>query len=312
MNRYKYEEEFLNHLKNERNYSPMTVDSYHRDIDKFFIFLLREDCTLDEVDLIVIRNFLTEEINKGISKRSCKRRLSSLHHFYGYLVQKKYVKLNPFNYITSPKMEKKLPNVLYHEDVQALLKANSERKDEFALRDQAILEVLYYCGVRASELINIELMDINIRNRSLRVFGKGRKERIVPFTTECGESITKYLKDCRPALKTKYDLNPDFDENNQKKEMNYLFLNKDGRQLTLRGLEFILDKIEEKTGEYVDLHPHLLRHSFATQLLSGGADLRVIQELLGHASINTTQIYTHVSEEKVKKEYLAAHPRAKK
>ena len=308
----KYEAEFLDHLQYERNYSLMTIDSYRRDIDKFCAFLVSEDCLMDDVDLIIIRNFLTEEINNGISKRSCKRRLSSLHHFYGYLVQKKYVKLNPFNYITSPKTEKKLPNVLYHEDVQALLKANSERKDEFALRDQAILEVLYYCGVRASELISIELMDINIRNRSLRVFGKGRKERIVPFTTECGESISKYLKDCRPTLKTKYDLNPDFDENNKKIEMNYLFLNKDGRQLTLRGLEFILDKIEEKTGEYVDLHPHLLRHSFATQLLSGGADLRVIQELLGHASINTTQIYTHVSEEKVKKEYLAAHPRAKK
>ncbi len=308
----KYEAEFLDHLQYERNYSPMTIDSYRRDIDKFCAFLVSEDCLMDDVDLIIIRNFLTEEINNGISKRSCKRRLSSLHHFYGYLVQKKYVKLNPFNYITSPKTEKKLPNVLYHEDVQALLKANSERKDEFALRDQAILEVLYYCGVRASELISIELMDINIRNRSLRVFGKGRKERIVPFTTECAESISKYLKDCRPALKTKYDLSPDFDENNKKIEMNYLFLNKDGRQLTLRGLEFILDKIEEKTGEYVDLHPHLLRHSFATQLLSGGADLRVIQELLGHASINTTQIYTHVSEEKVKKEYLAAHPRAKK
>ena len=312
MNRYKYEEEFLDHLKNERNYSPMTVDSYHRDIDKFFIFLLHEDCSLGDVDLIIIRNFLTEEINKGISKRSCKRRLSSLHHFYSYLVQKNYVKLNPFNYITSPKTEKKLPHVLYDEDVQALLEENKKRTDELASRDQAILEVLYYCGVRASELINIKLIDINIRNRSLRVFGKGSKERLVPFTTGCGDSISKYLKECRPVLKTKYDLNPDFDKNGKKKECEYLFLNKDGRKLTLRGLEFILDKIEEKTGEYVDLHPHLLRHSFATQLLSNGADLRVIQELLGHASINTTQIYTHVSEEKVKKEYIAAHPRAKK
>lgn len=118
----KYEAEFLDHLQYERNYSPMTIDSYRRDIDKFCAFLVSEDCLMDDVDLIIIRNFLTEEINNGISKRSCKRRLSSLHHFYGYLVQKKYVKLNPFNYITSPKTEKKLPNVLYHEDVQALLK----------------------------------------------------------------------------------------------------------------------------------------------------------------------------------------------
>ena len=308
----KYEAEFLNHLSNERNYSPMTIDSYRRDIDKFCAFLYREDCLIDDVDLIIIRNFLTEEINNGISKRSCKRRLSSLHHFYGYLVQKNYVKLNPFNYVSSPKTEKKLPHVLYAEDVEAILKANSERKDELGVRDQAILEILYYSGVRASELINIEISDVNIRNRSLRVFGKGRKERIVPFTPRCAETINKYLKDCRPLLKQKYDEHPDFDENNKKVIYNNLLLNNNGRKLTLRGLEFILDKVEEKTGEYFDLHPHLLRHSFATQLLSNGADLRVIQELLGHSSINTTQIYTHVSEEKVKREYLSAHPRAKK
>ena len=310
MNRY--EAEFLDHIKNERNYSPMTVDSYRRDIEKFFSFLNKEDCLVDDVDLIIIRNFLTEEINNGISKRSCKRRLSSLHHFYGFLSQKNYVKLNPFDYITSPKTEKKLPHVLYQEDVEALLKANKQRTDELASRDQAILEVLYYCGVRASELINIKLSDINLRSRSVRVIGKGRKERIVPFTTDCADSISKYLKDSRPILKNKYDLHPDFDESGIKKEYYQLFLNNNGRKMTLRGLEFILDKIEEKTGEYVDLHPHLLRHSFATQLLSRGADLRVIQELLGHSSINTTQIYTHVSEEKVKKEYLSAHPRAKK
>ena len=308
----KYEADFLDHLKNERNYSPMTIDSYRRDIDKFFIFLTKEDCLMDDVDLAIIRNFLTEEINNGISKRSCKRRLSSLHHFYGYLVQKSYVKLNPFNYIASPKTEKKLPHVLYNEEVEALLKMNRERKDELMIRDQAILEVLYYCGVRASELINVSLFDINIRARSLRVFGKGRKERIVPFTLDCANTISQYLKDCRPVLKSRYDEHPDFGEDGKKKEYNNLFLNNTGRPLTLRGLEFILDKIEEKTGEYVDLHPHLLRHSFATQLLSNGADLRVIQELLGHASINTTQIYTHVSEEKVKKEYINAHPRAKK
>jgi len=308
----KYEADFLNHLQNERNYSPMTIDSYRRDIDKFFVFLAKEDCFMDDVDLIVIRNFLTEEINNGISKRSCKRRLSSLHHFYGYLVQNSYVKINPFNYISSPKTEKKLPHVLYREEVEALLKANRQRKDDLMIRDQAILEILYYCGVRASELINVKLIDINVRNRSLRVFGKGRKERIVPFTSDCANTISQYLKESRPVLKLKYDEHPDFDKNGKKKEYNNLILNNNGKALTLRGLEYILDKIEEKTGEYVDLHPHLLRHSFATQLLSNGADLRVIQELLGHSSINTTQIYTHVSEEKVKKEYLSAHPRAKK
>ena len=308
----KYEAEFLNHLSFDRNYSPMTIDSYRRDIDKFCAFLSKEDCLIDDVDLVIIRNFLTEEISNNVSKRSCMRRLSSLRQFYSYLVKEKYVKINPFAFVSSPRTEKKLPHVMYREEVEALLKANAERKDELAPRDQAILEILYYCGVRASELINAKISDVNVRNRSLRVFGKGRKERIVPFTSECANTISKYLKECRPLLKQKYDEHPDFDEKGLKKEYYNLILNNNGKKLTLRGLEFILDKIEEKTGEYVNLHPHLLRHSFATQLLSNGADLRVIQELLGHSSINTTQIYTHVSEEKVKREYLSAHPRAKK
>ena len=307
-----YEQEFLNHLAFDRNYSELTVDSYRRDIDKFFLFLAKENCAMDDVDLIVIRNFLTEEINHGISKRSCKRRLSSLHHFYSFLVRKGYVKLNPFNYIASPKTEKKLPHVMYQEDVMALLKANSQRQDELVVRDQSILEILYYCGIRASELINLKITDVDTRNRSLRVLGKGRKERIVPFTIECAYTINKYLQETRPMLENRYNEKPDFDKNDNKIVYRELILNNTGRKLTRRGLEYILDKIEEKTGEYVNLHPHLLRHSFATQLLSNGADLRVIQELLGHSSINTTQIYTHVSEEKVKKEYLHAHPRAKK
>lgn len=297
----KVESDFLSHLANERNYSPLTIDSYRRDLDKFFKFLLKEDVKMDDVDLIIIRNFLTEELNSGVSKRSCKRRLSSLHHFYNYLLVNSYVRINPFDFITSPKTEKRIPHVMYSDEIEALLKANQERKDDLALRDQAILEVLYFCGVRASELVNIELSDINIRNRVIRIFGKGRKERMVPFTFQCANTLNKYLKESRPLLQSKNPL-----------LVPYLFLNNRGQKLTTRGLEYILDKIEEKTGEYVNLHPHLLRHSFATELLSNGADLRVIQELLGHTSINTTQIYTHVSEEKVKKEYLSAHPRAKK
>lgn len=293
--------EFLTHLKNERNYSEKTIDSYRRDIEKFLDFLLQEDVLMDEVDIIVIRNFLTDELNAGVSKRSCKRRLSSLKHFYKFLVDRGYVKENPFIFISSPKTDKKYPRALYKEQVREILDENAKRTDELMLRDQAILSTLYYAGIRASELVSLLVQSISLPQRYLRVVGKGNKERIVPFTDECKKDIEKYLKKLRPALLSKSSV-----------ETAYLFLNNRGKPLTTRGLEYILDSIEEKTGTFVGLHPHILRHSFATHLLENGADIRIIQELLGHESINATQVYTHVTEEAMKKEYLSSHPRAKK
>ena len=293
--------DFLFHLEKERNYSPQTVDSYKRDIEKFYRFLLTEEVKADDVDFIVIRNFLTKELMNNVSKRSCKRRLSSLKHFYQYLLKTGQIDSNPFNYIEAPKIEKKYPHILYSNQVEELLKENRKRTDELMPRDQAILELLYYSGVRASELVNIKLSDINTRNRFARILGKGNKERLVPFTEECAATIDKYIKECRPLLA----------KHNEQISI-YLFLNNHGDKLTTRGLEFILKNVEEKTGLMLGLHPHLLRHTFATHLLENGADLRVIQELLGHESINATQVYTHVTEEGMKKEYIAAHPRAKK
>ena len=293
--------DFLFHLEKERNYSPQTVDSYKRDIEKFYRFLLTEEVKADDVDFIVIRNFLTKELMNNVSKRSCKRRLSSLKHFYQYLLKTGQIDSNPFNYIEAPKIEKKYPHILYSNQVEELLKENRKRTDELMPRDQAILELLYFSGVRASELVNIKLSDINTRNRFARILGKGNKERLVPFTEECAATIDKYIKECRPLLA----------KHNEQISI-YLFLNNHGDKLTTRGLEFILKNVEEKTGLMLGLHPHLLRHTFATHLLENGADLRVIQELLGHESINATQVYTHVTEEGMKKEYLAAHPRAKK
>ena len=293
--------DFLINLQSDRNYSSKTVESYQRDIEKFYRFLLEEDIKADDVDLIVIRNFLSKEFMSGVSRRSCKRRLCALKHFYQYLVKTGQIETNPFNYVKSPKMEKKYPHILYSNQVEELLKENKNRTDVLASRDQAILELLYYSGVRASELVNIKLSDINTRNRVCRILGKGNKERIVPFTDSCALTIDKYIKECRPKLA----------KHNEQISI-YLFLNNRGEQLTTRGLEYILKNIEEKIGLNLGLHPHLLRHTFATHLLENGADLRVIQELLGHESINTTQVYTHVTEEGMKKEYLSAHPRAKK
>ncbi|MBO5577759.1 MAG: tyrosine recombinase XerC [Bacilli bacterium] len=293
--------DFLNYLRYERNYSSQTVISYSRDIDKFFRFLSEEGLDMEEVDQIVIRNFLTDELNSGVSKRSCKRRLCALRHFYKYMVRREMVKDNPFVFVSSPKTEKTLPKFLYKDQVREILDENKKRDDLLAYRDQAILSTLYYSGIRASELVSLELQSVSLPRRTLRVLGKGNKERIVPISEECKKDIETYMKTTRMELASR-----------NKEGTKVLFLNDHGNKLTTRGLEYILDQIEQKTGSFVGLHPHILRHSFATHLLENGADLRIIQELLGHESLNTTQVYTHVTEESMKETYLAAHPRARK
>ena len=293
--------EFLSYLQYSRNYSLKTIDSYRRDINKFLNFLDEEDVDMFDVDAIVIRNFLTKELNAKVSKRSCKRRLSSLKHLYKYLFSRGYIKDNPFIFVNSPKTDKKLPHVLYKEQIDELFKQNRKRNDELAERDQAILSVLYFSGIRASELCNIKLQDLNLRQRVIRILGKGNKERLVPINEECREDVERYIKNSRLTFLGRTKMQPA-----------NLFLTKNGDPLTVRRLEKILDSIEVKTGTFINLHPHVLRHSFATHLLENGADLRIIQELLGHESINTTQVYTHVSEEAMVDAYSKAFPRAHK
>ncbi len=293
--------DFLSYLKLERNYSQKTIDSYKYDLEKYFKYIATEGILFDQVDLPIIRNFLSKELEENVSKRSCQRRLSSLRTFYNFLVKNKLTNENPFIFIKSPKRDKTYPKALYKDQIEEMFKKNNERNDDLALRDQAILQVLYYCGIRASELVNLDITDVNIRNRSLRVFGKGSKERIVPFSVECQKTLQKYIQEDRNKyLNRSRELSP------------ALFMNKNGKRLTTRGLEYILDEIEKKTGNFVGLHPHILRHSFATHLLENGADLLVIQELLGHTSVNATQVYTHVTEEAMKDAYFNAFPRAHK
>jgi integrase/recombinase XerC len=210
--------------------------------------------------------------------------------------------------VDSPKVDKTYPRTLYRDQIQEILTNNAKRTDSLAERDQAILSLLYYCGLRAAELVKLNVQDINFRNRVVRVMGKGRKERLVPFTDECKDAVQKYIDNSRKVLLSK-----------KKIPTAKLFISDHGQVeldkepvMTTRGLEYILDQIEEKTGTFVGLHPHILRHSFATHLLENGADLRVIQELLGHASINATQVYTHVSAEAMKQTYIDAFPRARK
>lgn len=304
--------DFLLELKKEKHYSEQTIKSYSYDLEKFFKFLFNEGILMDDVDRVIIRNFLTDELNSGVSKRSCKRRLCALKKFYDYLVKQKIITTNPFLFVDAPKTDKKYPHALYREQIKQILEKNAERTDELALRDQAILMVLYYCGLRAAELVNLKIQNVDHRSRVLRVLGKGNKERLVPFTVETGKILKEYIDTLRIKLINK---NQEMRKNASKevKELSSaVFLNANGEALTTRGLEYILDQIEEKTSVYVGLHPHLLRHTFATHLLENGADLRVIQELMGHDSINATQVYTHVTTEAMQEAYIDSFPRARK
>lgn len=296
-------DEFTNYLRFNLNYSPKTIESYERDIESFYLFIFSEGIDIDDIDGPIIRNYLSNQIQNGISKRTLCRRLSCLRHYYNFLLEKEYVHNNPFIFVHAPKKEVRYPRALYIEQVETLLARNKERGDHLMLRDQVILELLYASGVRASEFVNIKFQDIDFRNRSIRILGKGNKERIVPFSKSASLTMKDYRDNCRPLLLAK---------NKKIYNVDYFILNDQGKKLTSRGLEYILKNIEKLTGCNYDLHPHLFRHSFATHLLEGGADLRVIQELLGHESLNTTQVYTHVTEEALKAQFVASHPRAKK
>ncbi len=294
---------FIEYVQYNLNFSAHSVKAYERDIVSFCEYIFKLGLDIPEVDQPAIRNYLSEELSRGISKKSVCRSMSSLRHFYDFLVNRKFTNKNPFTFMSSPKKEIKYPTALYIEQIDNLFKLNSERKDEMVLRDQCILELLYATGVRVSELVSIKLNNIDIRNRTIRILGKGRKERLVPFNLTAQKALKSYILQSRDTL---------FQKNMNQKDEGYLFFNTHGKPLTSRGVEYILKEIENKTGCHYGLHPHLLRHTFATHLLEGGADLRVIQELLGHESLNTTQIYTHVTDEAMINQFKASHPRAKK
>ena len=294
-------QDYLDHLRFDHGYSIKTVDSYHRDIEQFYKNIFEQGVDITDVDVGIIRNYLSHLMMQGISKRSCQRKIASLRHYYSFLLKKGVVNDNPFLYLDPLKQDKRLPSVLYLEQIEGIFKRNKERTDPLMWRDQAILELLYATGVRAEEFVNIRLRDVDLKTRTIRIFGKGRKERMVVFSQSSKDTLEHYLNEVRPGIAGKNV----YEYNNE-----YLFLNASGKQLTVRGLQYILNDIERKIGTNYGLHPHIFRHSFATHLLEGGADLRVIQELLGHESLNTTQIYTHVSEEQMIDQFQLHHPRA--
>ena len=250
------------------------------------------------MDYDFIKGFLMHLYNKKLSRNSVARKLSSLRSFYKYLFNNDLIKTNPFKYVASPKKEKKLPKYLGVEELEVIFNT-PDITTPLGQRDRTILEVLYATGIRVSELVNIKLSDIDFYNKEIRVLGKGNKERIDPFGTYCLDIINMFINDGRNKILKKHNTVCD-----------YLIINEHGRQITTRGVEKIIDNVVKKASLKKHVSPHMLRHSFATHLLNEGCDIRTVQELLGHESLETTQIYTHVTTDHLKEVYFHAHPRA--
>ena len=284
-------QEFVNYLKNNLNYSELTIKNYERDINNYFEYLSAKDLkfkNIDKNDVITYLKFLDE---CKLSNATISRTLSSLRTFYNYLVNHNVVTSNPFNRIANPKKEKKLPTYLYEDEIRDILD-NLSDSNHLKRRNRLIMELFYSTGMRLSELSNIKLNDIN--GDEIKVLGKGSKERIVYLDKVANSLLKEYLKSDRSLFNPKE---------------NYLILNKDGKKLSNRSIENIVKEIIREASIKKHVTPHTIRHTFATHLLNNGCDLKVVQELLGHESLSTTQIYTHVSNERIKEVYNNAFKR---
>ncbi len=292
-------ERYKNYLEAERNASPYTVRNYIHDLNEFINFLSEKRvASLDEVDRQLVREYLSELNKKGIFKTSMARKLSALRSFYKYLAREGMIESNPLEGTSSPKLDRRLPSFLTLEEVERLLKAPNLSTPK-GMRDRALIELIYASGLRVSELVGLNLEDVDLDNREIRVWGKGSKERVVLMGKPAAAALTTYIREARPKLLGS-------------KKTNALFLNRDGERLIERRVQKIIEENAKAAGIKKRVHPHTLRHTFATHLLDGGADLRVLQGLLGHASLSSTQIYTHVTKSQARKIYLKAHPMAEK
>jgi integrase/recombinase XerD len=289
--------EYLAYLKLEKNLSDNTIFSYRNDLSSFLHFL--EEHNIDDPSRIEARtliNFFTNLEKAGLTSSSAARYYSSLKGYLNYLFTNNYIKSNPIEKVSPPKLAKTLPGVLSVAEIDKILSL-PDISVTLGIRDKTILEVFYACGLRISELISLKLSDLFLSEEMIRVFGKGSKERIVPIGSSAINWIQIYLTKSRPLL------------NKTTKSENYLFLNNRGTGLSRMGVWKLVDRYVRDSGIEKPIHPHTFRHSFATHLIEGGADLRSVQEMLGHADISTTQIYTHIDREFIKQVHKQFHPR---
>jgi len=301
-------EQFLEHLRYERNVSAHTLRNYSSDLEQFLDFLApadpktgkRETPDVSQVDHLTIREWLAVLHSAQKKKASIARKLAALRTFFQFLVREEMVELNPAKLVSTPRLEKKLPKHLSIEEAIRFIET-PDLETDLGKRDRAMLELMYATGVRVAELTTLNLADVDFRNQLVRVTGKRRKQRIVPFGEPAGAAIQTYL-----GVRDKFLFNAPV----SKRDDEALFLNYQGTRITTRSVGRMVDKYIRICAGMHNISPHALRHSFATHLLDNGADLRDIQELLGHARLSTTQIYTHVSMEKLVEVYDKAHPKA--
>lgn len=289
---------FIEYLQIEKNYSQYTIEHYYYDINEFALFMSEQAIVnFDNVKYLDVRIYLTKLYEKKLARKSVARKISCLRSFYKFLVREKMVSENPFTLASIPKAEKKLPEFFYEEELAQLFKA-CETETALGQRNKAILELLYATGMRVSECSQIRLKDLDMNLSTVLVRGKGSKERYIPFGSFAFDALQQYIQNGRKNILA------------GQRHHDYLFLNYRGGQLTARGIRLILNKLIEQSALTGKIHPHMLRHTFATHLLANGADMRTVQELLGHSFLSSTQIYTHVTNEYLRKTYMTHHPRA--
>ncbi|MEN8194017.1 MAG: site-specific tyrosine recombinase XerD [Bacteroidota bacterium] len=290
-------QEYLTYLKFEKNLSPNSVDSYETDIKKFVNFITDQgDLDLNNVNSKTISDYFETLRDLGISSSTSARYLSAIKGFFKYLTSQKYIEKDPAEILSARITERKLPAVLSFTEINQILETPDTSKS-LGLRDRTILELFYSCGLRVSELINLKISDLFFEDEVIRVLGKGSKQRIIPIGSSAIDWIMRYLKEIRPSLEKKF------------KSENIVFLNIRGTKLSRMGIWKIVDRYVKEAKLEKEVHPHTFRHSFATHLLEGGADLRAVQEMLGHADISTTQIYTHIDKDYIKQMHKDFHPR---
>ncbi len=292
---------FDSYLTDQKHYSEFTVKSYIRDVKDFEAFIINEELARDLLSVRrerLARHFLSHMDQIKLSRKTIARKISALRTFYEYLVDEELIDVNVFSQIEIPKIPKKLPVIIHDDELKALFESIDQTKP-LGYRNYVILDLLFSCGLRASELVDMKIRDLQLEQNQILIHGKGSKDRFVPLHEDLVEEIRHYLTYIRPILLAK----------GHDTHTTYIFINYKGGVLTVRGLQKILKKLIDDSGDVYKIHPHMIRHAFATTLLDHGADLRVVQELLGHEHLKSTQIYTHVSKEQIKEVYKKTHPR---
>lgn len=292
-----YVDRYLNYLQAQRSLSMATIKAYQQDLMLFVDYIQQkpENISWADVDTLLLRDFLGMMQVKGYSRTTVSRVLSAIRGFFNYLLRREIVSANPAHSIKAPKKQRKLPQILSVDEMSRLLRS-FPNDDPLAERNRAMFELLYASGIRVQELVSLITDDLDGSEEFIRVMGKGSKERLVPLGDYARQALRKYLRDSRPLLALP--------------EERGLFVNFRGQRITVRGVQYILDQHIRQVGILKNISPHKIRHSFATHLLDGGADLRAVQDLLGHSQLSTTQIYTKVSRNRLKSVYNQAHPRA--